>query len=228
MQFNAAAGNRWCSEGVTLIPNRLRDPQGGLIENQPFPENFLYMAAHYQSYRVYGMRMMAEIHGINNSENRRTIAIAYGITSLQAFADPYPISFFNTSIGPPFVRGDMRRNQVLQNESVRRKVIVDAGNTGAIGANVWQVGWWNMSGMEEIPFKDMDDATYSGSVNPDGSVVSDPVNQPAIFFKLLANGNLEYVADDTLGVTFYLDFNVEWFDRRDKTENVRDEGEVAP
>lgn len=188
--------------------NRLRDPQ---ITTQPqvYPENFVAMAGLYQKYLVHGCTITAYFNGLSNNDNDRFISIFIPSDSAGGYYTP------------PDALGV---NAALQEKRVRRRKMMDASSYTK-GHTIHFGGTFACARTRKDPnyYRDRDE--YEGSVNANGTVVADPVRTVWVHHEVLSPQNGGFVAggNQVLYMRYKLDFDVEWYDRRQNFEPTNDD-----
>lgn len=191
---------------IILFPNRLRDPYAS-TSDQCFPENFTTMSRLYSDYRVSGVSVFLDLHGLGLNENQKFYAIAYYLGS----GDPDPYT-------PATVPNPTTRNAMLQQPEIRKKMITSAGTYGDRRNSVWKVGYYSIAAMQEMDPKNMDDLNFAGRVTESGGLVKDPTISPTVYIRLVDPTNDGFEAAKTFTVNIFLKFHVQWFNRRETIE----------
>jgi len=205
------------SAAFYLLPCRLRDPDA-IVQNQPYPEKFIELCHLYSRYRVFGVHVKFVFHDIPSTQKSRFWSTAFATSTKDGNTDPYLA-----------VTSRENRDSYLQNPLIRKKYMVGNGISNQPRVVVHNVGYFNISNMEQTRRIDMDDEFYSGQVAADGTELASPSATPKIWYALVQPyyeplvGSPDFTDEMTVSMRVELTFDCEWFDRRDVLTPTRDE-----
>lgn len=195
----------------------LRDMDAYVTQKQPYPENFVLMASLYRRYRVNAIEVTISMAGLTNNENDKFWLCLYTTPDRVGAVDPY-----NSGI----VTDRSTRDAFLQEPNVRRRLIASSGTTGNRMDGFFRAGRFSLAMAERERRADLDDNQYSGEVNANGTIVSDPVRSPNLWMRIVSQNSAGFPDVQNYSLNVHIKSHVEWYDRRKSLE--ADQGEVDP